>query len=268
MSTTVWLTYAWTDNKHGDVDFIAQELGACGLTVKLDRWNLSAGKRLWDQIDQFICNRSQSDAWLLLATPASLSSEACREEYAYALDRALHTRGDGFPVIAVFPAHVDEHLVPAGVRTRLHVSLTDPDWKERIKSAAEGRTPSVARPIVEPFALNVHQGHPSGKVVVEVRPRAGVWSPVFAAVPIAEHEASEPWVFVEPSGLVTGSGMVVPLLNGPSTDGAWWVASIQGQATPTMSLYVWCKVLPSRLAFGATGHGPNYQMSLQSERAA
>lgn len=25
--TTVWMTYAWADNKDSDVDFIAQELG-------------------------------------------------------------------------------------------------------------------------------------------------------------------------------------------------------------------------------------------------
>ncbi len=33
---TVWLTYAWQDNENSDVDFVAQELEAGGLTVKLD----------------------------------------------------------------------------------------------------------------------------------------------------------------------------------------------------------------------------------------
>lgn len=65
---TVWITYAWADNKHGDIDFVAQELQRAGLTVKLDRWNLFAGRRLWEQIEGFICKAEQSDAWLLAAT--------------------------------------------------------------------------------------------------------------------------------------------------------------------------------------------------------
>jgi len=147
---SIWLTYAWDDNADGDVDFAAQELTDIGLEVKLDRWNLTAGKRLWEQIETFIQDSSKSDAWLLYATQASLGSEACREEFAYALDRALQTRGGDFPVIALFPAPVDRHLIPAGIKTRLFVSLTDPDWKERILAAAEKRQQHITRPQVEP----------------------------------------------------------------------------------------------------------------------
>jgi hypothetical protein len=42
--TNVWITYAWDDNKSGDIDFIAQELEQVGLNIKLDRWNIAAGK--------------------------------------------------------------------------------------------------------------------------------------------------------------------------------------------------------------------------------
>ena len=91
---SVWLTYAWEDNTDGDVDFIAQELIGCGLDVKLDRWNLTAGKRLWEQIESFIQDRSESDAWVLYATQASLGSEACKEEFAYALDRSSLSRAE------------------------------------------------------------------------------------------------------------------------------------------------------------------------------
>ena len=133
---TTWLTYAWEDNKEGDVDFVAQELEQAGVSVKLDRWNLKAGKRLWEQIEHFIQDPQESDAWVLYATANSLGSEACKEEFAYALDRALRSRGQDFPVVGLFPGTVDEDLIPAGIRTRLYVSLTDPDWKERIKAAA------------------------------------------------------------------------------------------------------------------------------------
>ena len=136
---TIWTTYAWADNQHGDVDFVAQELGKAGLQVKLDRWNLGAGKRLWDQIATFIGSKDQSDAWLLIATNNSLASEPCKEEFAYALHRALGSRGEAFPVIGLFLGPTDSALIPPAVATRLYVSITDPDWKERIVAAAEGR---------------------------------------------------------------------------------------------------------------------------------
>src|SRR3990172_9019253 len=99
---TTWLTYAWEDNKEGDVDFVAQELEQAGVSVKLDRWNLKAGKRLWEQIEHFIQDPQESDAWVLYATANSLGSEACKEEFAYALDRALRSRGQDFPVVGLF----------------------------------------------------------------------------------------------------------------------------------------------------------------------
>ena len=101
---TVWITYSSVDNPDRDVDFVAQELIGAGVNVKLDRWKMTAGKRLWDQIANFISNRSESDAWLFYATQNSLASEPCREELAYALDRALKSRGEEFPMIAPFAA--------------------------------------------------------------------------------------------------------------------------------------------------------------------
>ena len=62
---TIWMTYAWNDNQNKDVEFLAQELQGAGLTVKLDRWNIGAGKRLWEQISSFITDPKESDAWVL-----------------------------------------------------------------------------------------------------------------------------------------------------------------------------------------------------------
>src|SRR4030042_2101445 len=143
---SIWLTYAWDDNKDSDIDFTAQELIRTGLDVKLDRWNLTAGKRLWEQIESFIQDPTKSDGWLLYATQASLGNEKCKEEFAYALDRALSTRGGDFPIIALFPVSVDNALIPVGIKTRIFVSLTDPDWKERVVAAVERRTPSISKP--------------------------------------------------------------------------------------------------------------------------
>ena len=55
----LWITYAWADNEHSDVDYIAQELRNTGINVKLDRWNLGAGKPLWEQIEHFIQNPTE-----------------------------------------------------------------------------------------------------------------------------------------------------------------------------------------------------------------
>ena len=35
---TAWITYAW-DNEDQTIEFVAQELKAAGLNVKLDRWD-------------------------------------------------------------------------------------------------------------------------------------------------------------------------------------------------------------------------------------
>ncbi len=257
---------AWDDNKNQDIDYIAQELSFVGIDVKLDRWNISAGGRLWDQIQDFITSNEQCDGWLLVATENSLASEPCREEFAYALDRALSTRGDVFPVIALFPRRVDDQLIPPAIKVRLYLSLTDSDWKERVKAALEQRYPQVDRPRVAPYEVTVHNGHPSGRVIVELRPRAGRWVPVVAAVPIGEKDQTKPWLFVEPSGMPTGTGMAPGSSESPSPDVKWWVVASNQQATPTESLYVWFDRLPTQLLFGA-GAGPQYQHTFAESTA-
>lgn len=252
---TVWLTYAWADNEAGDVDFVAQELGRHGLTVKLDRWNLKAGVRLWEQIAQFIQDPTQSDAWLIYATQISLGSEACKEEFAYALDRALKSRGAKFPVIGVFPATVDDALIPPGIKTRLYVSLRDPDWHERIRAAAEGRLPSIAQPVISPYHLKLHPqpAGADGKYVIEVRPRAGAWSPFVAAVPAAEGPAVRLRIMHGTAGRLPMGGILFNTGEGTSPDGQWAFVFAGNEATPTQSYYIYCDALPTKMLFGPDG---------------
>ena len=260
---TIWITYAWADNQHNDVDFVAQELERAGLTVKLDRWNLGAGRRLWEQIEAFICEPNQSDAWLLVATNNSLASEPCKEEFAYALDRALKSRGDMFPVIALFLTHTDPSLIPAGIRTRLHVSITDPDWKERIVAAAERRAHAASRPDVQPYHLHVHRLEGRSKpFAIEVRPRAGVWAPFIAGVPMAEKEKVQPFIMIGPREVPTDTGILTAgYYDEPSPDNAMWLMYSGNQSTPTESYYIWCKELPSKLIFGVDGREPQFTVT-------
>jgi hypothetical protein len=259
---TTWITYAWADNTNGDVDFVAQELTGKGLTVKLDRWNIGAGKRLWEQIENFIQNPAECDGWILYATPNSLGSEPCKEEFAYALDRALHTRGQVFPIIGLFPASVDINLIPAAIRTRLYISLTDPDWKERIKAAVEGRALSINRPSVSPFFLKLHESQVPGtkRYAIEVRPRAGTWSPFFAGIPSREKGHVNPFIRHGPSGRIETGGVLFMSAEGVSDDGAWYVMVAQNEATPTQSYYINCEILPSKLVFGVNNGQPQYMV--------
>lgn len=262
---SIWITYSWKDNKNQDVDFVAQELTGAGLTVKLDRWNIGAGRRLWDQIEGFIKSPNESDAWVLVATDNSLQSEPCKEEFAYALNRALSTRGAEYPVIGLFLGPVDDELIPAGIKTRLYVSVTDPDWKERIVAASEGRGMKIGSPSVEPYHLKVHRGLSGGKTIaIEVRPRAGVWAPFIAVIAGDEKDEVCPSIMIGPRDRPTGTGMLLNTGEGVTEDGKMWVMTAGNQATPTESYYIWCKQLPTKLVFGVDGGQPQYGVQFNS----
>ena len=261
----IWITYAWADNQQRDVDFIVKELQQAGAEVRLDKWNILAGNRLWSQIENFICSEEESDAWLLIATHNSLSSESCKEEFAYALDRALKSRGGKFPVIGLFLGPEDQSLIPAGIQTRLYVSVTDPDWKERIISAAERRVPQMQQYTVQPYHLyihDIHENQPDDKpIAIEVRPRAGVWAPFIAGIPMNEKEVVQPSIMIGPRDIPTMYGMLANCGEAPSSGGDMWLMFAGNQATPTESYYIWCSKLPSTLVFGVNGKGPQYTVS-------
>jgi hypothetical protein len=141
----LWFTYAWRDNEQQDVDYIAQEITGVAVEVRLDRWILRAGQRLWEQIDNSIRNPNECDAWAIYLTQNSLNSQPCLEELGYALDRALSERGQAFPLIGISPGGVDSSLIPGAIKTRLYVTTTDPDWKERVKAVVEGGHPRSSR---------------------------------------------------------------------------------------------------------------------------
>jgi len=263
---TAWLTYAWTDNADDDVTFLAQELGRAGLNVKLDRWNLSAGQRLWPQIESFIQDPSQSDAWLIYATQASLSSPACQEELAYALDRALDRRGSGFPLVALFPASIDGALIPASIRTRLYVALTDPFWRERVLSAVEQRPPMVQESLLKPYVVKIHRPERDGDrpFVVEMRPRAGTWSPPVVCVPLSEKDSLRPVVSYGPANRYPRPIMISSSA-GVTADGRFWCVGLATEATPTWSCYLASDAVPSRIIFGVDGGQPQFEAILSAD---
>lgn len=263
---SVWITYNWDDNKNNDIDFIAQELSKSGLDVKLDRFNLSAGKRVWEQIASFIQDPSKSDAWLIYATLESISSEKCKEELAYALDRALDTRGNQFPIIALFPATVDRNIIPAAIKTRLYVNLKDPDWKERIVASIEDKQSNVLRPDIEPYVLIIHQlngNYGENNYAIEVRPRAGTWSPFVIAVPSVEKGVRLSNLRYGPANNVLHAGGTLQNCGeGFTNDGKWNFVYSGNEASPTQSYYLFCKQLPPSILFGVYGSSTQYILNI------
>ena len=248
---TLWLTYSWQDNADQDVDFIAQQIIKAGVNVKLDRWSVIAGQRLWEQIDSFISNPQECDAWALYATQASLGSQPCREELAYALDRALGIRGASFPIIAIFPTKLDANLVPASIRTRLYVSLSDPDWKERVVAAAQGKTFTTSTNQIEPYSIRWHPAPPPFQAVAEVRPRAGTWYPFVAVIPASERERVGLAVRSGPCSRVPPlEGVVISGGSGPMGEKEWYGEYGYEDANPARSYYLFFKDMPSKFGFG------------------
>ncbi len=262
----VWITYAWVDNETGDVDYVRQELETIGLDVRLDRLTVGAGKRLWQQIEKFICDPSECDAWVLFATQASLKSEKCLEEFFWALDRALESGDASFPLIGCFPSPVDKSLIPAAIKSRVFVTLKDTDWKERICAAAEGRAPSIPRPTIEPYSIQTHVLPPGSgkKAAIEVRPRAGCWSPFVAAVPAAESARVNLIIARGAPGRVPeGFGVLFDTLRDTTADGAWYFIRSAAEATPTQSYYLFCDEMPTRIRFGVFDGEPQFEVEWQ-----
>ncbi|PBB40570.1 hypothetical protein CK222_27365 [Mesorhizobium sp. WSM3866] len=212
----LWLTYAWADNESEDVDFVAQEIRKRGIDVKLDRNHLIAGQRLWPQIDAAITDPAKSDAWAIYVTEKSLKSEPCQEELAYALDRALRSREEGFPIIGIFPHAIDRKLVPSSIATRLYVDLRQSDWADRVADGVTHLSQGRPEPSIAPFHIATTVSG-NGEIIVEVRPRAGRWYPFYCFVLEQERQLLKN-AFFGPSGGVPLASMTavseVPANNG------------------------------------------------------
>ncbi|MBY3613523.1 toll/interleukin-1 receptor domain-containing protein [Rhizobium bangladeshense] len=247
----LWLTYCWRDNDDLDVDYIIQELGRAGLDVQFDRRQLMTGRRLWEQIDAGITKPENSDAWAIVVSRQSLQSEPCREEIAYALDRALQARGGSYPLMGIFVEHIDRDLIPSALRTRLYVTLDSNEWVERIRSGTHGEVPTIDAAVIPPQLITLHRdkgGHP---LVVEARPRSGHWNPCAIRI-LAAEQSLIAGVVVRPSRKVPQLGHRSFREGSYPADRNWWMhdAGEDSTASPTMSMYAFFNDVPSRLFIG------------------
>jgi hypothetical protein len=173
MDNPLWLTYAWSDNDEGDFDFLVQELEKNGIPAIYDKISLIPGHKLWTQIADKIGKEALS-AWVYLITPNSIASAACQEELAYALQRALDTKGDEFPLIGLLHK-VSISDVPLALRVRLCVNLANPDWIEEIRAGVEGVPPSRRTQAQLPYIIKTHNSYLNrlNHNAIEIRPRFG-----------------------------------------------------------------------------------------------
>lgn len=157
MPEPLWITYAWADNQDGDFDHLVNELAAAGISARYDKIALIPGRRLWEQIADQIAN-DELGGWAYLLTQKSLSSQPCREELAYALDRALGARGADFPLIGLLH-QVPIADVPAPLRVRLCVNLRNPDWIEQVRASLQNKPAPRAAPDTAKFKLHPHNSY-------------------------------------------------------------------------------------------------------------
>jgi hypothetical protein len=249
--TKIWLTYAWKDNEDQDVDHVIRELQKVGLEVVFDRAHIIPGQRLWPQIEKGISDPA-TDAWAILATENSLGSEPCREELAYALDRALGTRGADFPLIGIFPAPIERALIPSAIATRRFVILQDPNWARLVAAGAQKQKPPAATNAVTPFVAKFH--NMGGQWVLEIRPRSGRWCPCVISVP-KNGPLKIRAVIPGPEGRPTLDGMVITQ-SGESSDGRWSFVAAEHAIDALNSLYIAFEgPLNGKIAFGPFGKG-------------
>ncbi|WP_162901680.1 toll/interleukin-1 receptor domain-containing protein [Breoghania sp. L-A4] len=247
----LWLTYAWKDNEENDIDYIATKLKENKIDVHVDKTKLFGGKRLWEQIDNFISDETKTDAWAIYVTESSLRSEACREELYYALDRALSKRGSGFPIIGIFPTDLDRDLIPSAITSRLYITLDNENWAERVADAVEGRNTNTINK-QHNFKCTIKKQ--KNKIWVQVRPRIGVWQPAFLGVPENSKSKIEMICPGTPDRGPDPNATMISDRTVSTCNGDFHGTSIGDRIDSNRSLYVLLDSAPSSIVFGGLGN--------------
>ncbi len=260
----LWLTYAWKDNEEHDVDFVANRIQEQGINVRIDRTQLLSGRRLWEQIGANI-SAPELDGWAIYVTEESLRSEPCQEELAYALDRALRTKGTHFPLIGIFPTPVERELIPSSIAVRLWVHLKDNEWSQRV---AEGLIGLNTQKIKEVEAVEIIKHYVDTSTIFEIRPREGNWYPADVVVPEQEfHKFKFAWRGPRGASSISPAMFEYSETEGILADSRWKGWRVQNQIDSTCALYASFKSEPSKIAVGPS-NGTHYiiEWDLQQKR--
>jgi hypothetical protein len=168
----LWITYAWKDNAGGNFDFLVSQLEAAGVDTTFDKVALIPGRRLWDQIAARI-EDPELNGWAILLTQESIKSEACKEELAYALDRALSKKSENFPLFGLLH-QVNVQEVPAPLRARLLIDMQNPQWPQLVVAGLKGVPPEKAPTTTTRYIWKtILDFRGQGTLAITVNPRFG-----------------------------------------------------------------------------------------------
>jgi len=248
----LWITYAWKDNEDKDIDFIVKALDETDIELKFDKRNLIPGQRLWQQIGGHITDPNECESWGIVLTKNSVQSEGCIEELSYALDRALSTKGDVFPIFALLH-EISYRELPPALKIRLCIALENNDWVKQVISAvnktAPGFTPDKD---LSNSILTEHKTNDG--FCLEIKPRFDRISPFSVVVDYNEKKSKNVTNCMPgPAGMIPSGGMMTMWHDQESTltDGTHcWIWQGNNEANSTSSYYLFYKKCPKRIWFG------------------
>ncbi len=248
----LWLTYAWKDNEDKDIDFIVKELDKTDIELKFDRRNLIPGQRLWQQIAGYITDPNECEAWGIVLTKNSINSERCIEELSYALERALSTKGEAFPIFALLHG-ISPNELPSALKIRLCIVLENNNWAKQVVAAVNKKSPGFTpQKDLSDFVLKEHETDTG--YCLEIKPRFDRISPFAIAVDYNEKVSGN---VTEgnfgPSGIIPSGHVAHNWIDAETTltDGTHcWVWGASNEINSTNSMFLFYKKKPKRIWFG------------------
>lgn len=102
----------------------AGELKSAGYSVWLDQLDIPAGARWDDEVEKAL---HEYEIFLIILTPASVSSENVKDEIGYAIDHGKH----------IMPVLLEECVIPLRLRRFQYVDFTKMEFNEGIKRAKQ-----------------------------------------------------------------------------------------------------------------------------------
>ena len=117
-----FISYSRT-NKEFALDF-ARELKSTGYSIWLDQLDIPTGARWDDEVERAL---HESEIFLIILTPTSVTSENVKDEIGYAIDHGKH----------ILPVLLEKCDIPLRLRRFQYVDFTEIEFSEGIRKAKQ-----------------------------------------------------------------------------------------------------------------------------------
>ena len=236
---TVWITFATENNVDGDIDYLAQEIGRCGLRTRMHPMFPGEDEKIDRLIPAFLSRPEQSDAWILYASSEGLP-QGRAERIREAVNRALESR-NSVPIVGIF-LNAQAATDASAIRFNHVLFADDPEWRGRLGEALNCDLSTTDDDGLPPYVAKLRPEAPEPyRFSFECRPKMGRWeSFLFAILP-------------EEKARVSPQIASSDFEDGFSEDAEWYFQLARTPATPLDSHVVLMKDTPTRLAFGQEG---------------